>query len=304
MDEKIKIIFDTDIGDDIDDAFSLALVGKLNQLELIGVTTVYRNTVLRAKQAKKLLDIMNLNHIKVYAGVKNPIKEPIHLFDKDIIQSDGFPIPPQYSDDYKDYKVETKEAIDFIIEKANELNGELVMVCVGPLTNIGLAIKKDPSIVKKIKKVVIMGGSYISNTKEWNILCDPEAADILFSSGIDLFCVGLDVTMQCTLDDSILKDLGHQKDELSVTLTLWYNRWKEHFNFKKSVMHDPLAVATLVSDVCEFSNKHVKVNLDTQRGAIDLDDTKDHSLSKVRVATKVNRQEFYKIFKQNLIAKN
>ncbi|XFA99035.1 nucleoside hydrolase [Candidatus Izemoplasma sp. B36] len=304
MEDKIKIILDTDIGDDIDDAFSLALIAQLDELDLVGVTTVYRNTVLRAKQALKLLNVMNLNKIKVYAGERDPIKEPIHYFDNDVLQVDGYPIPSQYSDDYSHYKLESKHAVDFIIEKAHELENELVIVCVGPLTNMALALKKDPSIANKIKKVVIMGGSYIVKSKEWNILCDPEAADIVFRSGVNLYCVGLDVTLQCDLDKSLLSDLAKNKDDRSRLLTYWFNKWSQFFNFNKSVMHDPLAVTTLVSDVCTFEQKGVKVNLDSLRGSIDLDDSIDDKLSNIWIATSVNRDKFYQIFKRKLVNEN
>lgn len=294
----IKIIFDTDIGDDIDDAFALALAGSLKKLDIIAVTTVFRETQLRAKQAKKLLETIGLQEVPVYAGIKQPIKEQVHLFERDKVNDRGIIEPCQYDESYEDMFVSEVSAVDLIIEQVKENPKEIVMVCVGPLTNIAMALKKEPKLKDLLDRIVIMGGSFQVTRPEWNIYCDPEAADIVFRSGVDVFCVGLDVTLQCTLEEDLLADFKKQVDPRTKLLNTWFERWVSHFNFKKSVMHDPLAVATLVSDVCSFNRFKVAVDLLDNRGAIRFDEEKG---TEVYVATKVNKDMFYDLFRQQLI---
>lgn len=295
--KNIKMILDTDIGDDIDDAFALAFSLSHPNLELVGVTTVFKHTVARAHQVSKLFDTLGIKDIPVCAGISNPIKEPIHYFDKDIKNEFGVVMPPQYEEAYSKYPISKEKAVDFIIRKAHELKGELVLVPIGPLTNIATAITQEPKLKGLIQKIVLMGGWTTNPTPEWNILCDPEAADIVFRSGIPVYCVGLDVTLQCTLEKDYLDLVHHHPSPQSKLLSLWFHRWVEHFHFDKSVMHDPLAVATLVSDVCVFEKKKVSVDLIHKRGAI-LVDQPDGVL--LNVATKVDKEAFYRLFKETL----
>lgn len=293
---KIKMILDTDIGDDIDDAFALAFSLNHKHLDLVGVTTVFKNTKARAHQVSKLLHELGRIDIPICAGESTPFKEPIHYFEKDQLDSNGIVMPCQYEASYQNYPFSNEPAVDFIIRKAHELKGELVIVPIGPLTNIGRAIQKDPTLKTVVKKIVLMGGWTTNPTPEWNILCDPEAADIVFRSGIPVYCVGLDVTLQCTLEKDYL-DLVHQHGSTqSKLLSLWFNRWVEHFHFEKSVMHDPLAVATLVSDVCVFEKRNIAVDLIQKRGAILVS---DNGVT-LNVATKVNKEAFYQLFKETL----
>ena len=107
-------------------------------------------------------------------------------------------------------KVLEMDGADFIIKKAKELDGELIIVAVGPLTNLALALKKEPNLPKYVKKVVILGGTVlapgnVTPVAEANIHSDPEAADYVFQAGFNLTVVGLDVTMKCRIKyDQIL----------------------------------------------------------------------------------------------------
>lgn len=290
--KPIKLILDTDIGDDIDDAFALAFALNHESLDLVGVTTVFKNTVARAHQVSKYFDTMGVRHIAICAGEEKPYKQPIHYFDKDTF-IDGIVYPPQYEPSYTSYEFSKESAVDFIIRQAHMFKGELVLVPIGPLTNIARAIQKAPELKDSIHKIVLMGGWFTNPEPEWNILCDPEAADIVFNSGIPVYCVGLDVTLQCTLEKDYLDLVHTHPSAQSKLLSTWFKRWVEHFHFEKSVMHDPLAVATLVSDVCDFELKRLKVDLVHKRGAI----KEDPNGSTIHVATKVDKQAFYQLFK-------
>lgn len=290
--KPIKLILDTDIGDDIDDAFALAFALNHEALDLVGVTTVFKHTQARAHQVSKYFDTMGVHHIPVCAGIEKPFKQPIQYFEKDRVQN-GVVLPPQYEPAYEAYPISNESAIDFIIRQAEIFKGELVIVPIGPLTNIAQALLKAPHIKPYIQKIVLMGGWFTNPEPEWNILCDPEAADVVFKSGIPIYCVGLDVTLQCTLEKNDLDLVHNHPSAQSQLLSIWFNRWVNHFHFEKSVMHDPLAVATLVSDVCQFELKPVTVDLIHKRGAI----YEDPQGSAVFVATTVDRDAFYQLFK-------
>ena len=298
---KMKVIFDTDIGDDIDDAFALALLETFPEVEILGITTVYRNTVARAKQVMKFLDVMNIKRIPVFSGIGKPIKEPIHWFDKDNPDEFGIVNPPQYDSEYDKYDFEPIGAVEFMTEQINRFPGEITIVCVGPLTNMAKVLLRQSGIENRIKKVIIMGGSYQNIRPEWNILCDPEAAKIVFESGVKLFCVGLDVTLQCELEPDLLEQLYSKSDPRSKLLCTWYDKWKNYFNFHKSVLHDPLAVATLVSDVCTFQKETVVVDIEEHRGEIHKVEATSNESSNIWIANKVDAKKFFDLFQHHLL---
>lgn len=295
---KLPIILDTDIGDDIDDAFALALLHSLPNVNLLGVTTVYRDTKARAQMVHKFFSTVNETKIPVRAGESQPLKEPLKTLPN---EKDTLGKPCSWDPLCEAFAVDAEPAIDFIIRKANEFSGHLILVPIGALTNIAKAIEKDPSLVRKVKKIVLMGGWFTNHAPEWNILCDPEAADIVFGSGIAIECVGLDVTLQCTLDEDLLRRLFHRPDPQSQLLSFWFRLWQKSTKFAKSVMHDPLAAATLVAPVCTFVPQRVKVNLTTLRGAIDVLPMNSSEGSIVKVAEKLDRTAFFDLFKRQLL---
>ena len=126
-----------------------------------------------------------------------------------------------------------------------------------------------------------------------NILCDPEAADTVYSSGIPVYAVGLDVTMRCSLDETLLSRVAASPRATNKLLSLWYGRWSEHFRFPKSVMHDPLAVASAFTQVCRFEKPFVRADLEETRGAMLCRSTPQAGYSPVNVAEDVDRDAFY-----------
>ena len=294
-----KIIFDTDIGDDIDDAFALALLANVQNADIIGVTTVFRNTKCRAQQASHLLKVMGKD-IPVYAGERLPIKETIHPFasDNKEIPLDNQPTC-QWCEDYDCYPV-NNGAVDFIIESAEKYGEDLLIIAVGPLTNVARAIEKAPEIMKKTGRVMQMGGWFTNYEPEWNVFCDPEATHIVWSFGIPVYAVGLDVTLQCALEKNLMQDFKNSLKPANKTLSLWMDRWFDFFNFDKSVMHDPLAVVTCFERVCTFEQKVVKVNLSDKRGAIICPADKESGCT-VFVATAVDKDKFYSTVRKVLL---
>lgn len=296
--KKYKVILDTDIGDDIDDAFALALLTSYPEVDLIGVTTVYRNTYARAQQVMHYFKSVGIQNIPVLVGESHPIKEEIKPLPGDIGLDD---LPCQYDGSMKQYVPNKQSAVDFIIEKVNQFPREIIFITIGALTNAAKAILKDPSLKTRINKIVMMGGWFTNEVPEWNILCDPEAADIVFSSGIEVDAIGLDVTLQCTLEENFLEVLDSKKDERSQLLNTWLKRWFNHSKFAKSVMHDPLAISTIFSPTCNFEKRAVKVNLDQNRGSIKILDLKNNAYRTINVAVSVDKKAFFTLFAERLL---
>ena len=177
---KIPVILDTDIGTDIDDAFALALIIDSPEFELLGVTTVSGDTAARARIAAKMLWEAGgkWRQVPVVAGVPGP--------KQDINQApwaNGFAGP----------QILHESAVDFLRSKFHRYPGQITLIAIGELTNVAAVIKADPLAAKKIKRIALMGGSiargYAPGSKpdaEWNIISNPAAAQVVFSSGIPI----------------------------------------------------------------------------------------------------------------------
>ena len=293
-----KVIFDTDIGDDIDDAFALGLVLKNPNFDTLAVTTVYKNTLARAKQAKALINLSGKD-IPVYVGEVYPYSGNITGFEKD--NGDLATILPcQYDSSMDGLEVEFNAA-EAIVRLAKLHSKELIIFAVGAMTNVAKAIELDPSIVHDIKAVYQMGGWFTNFVPEWNIICDPEACDIVYKSGVSVYSVGLDVTLQCPLDGSLLENLRNSKDPITNQIFVWLDRWFDYFNFEKSVLHDPLAITALYEEkTLEFKPLYVKVVLEGEkRAAMLVSEEKVEDYSLINVACDVYKEKFFDIINKN-----
>ena len=237
------IIIDTDIGDDIDDAFALAFALNSPELNLKAVTTVFGNVEVRTKLALKLLKTFGRDDVPVATGVGKPFFERTYRLDRYL----GAEVPRQavvLVEDEPLSKPHPMHAVDLIISTVMDSKNEVTIIPVGALTNIATCIIKEPKLVEKTK-LVIMGGS-VSNwfrlsvsRAEHNIRCDPEAARIVFESGIPITMVGLDVTMKCILSEEQVENI--RKRELATTNLL--SDMTVGWGGKRVILHDPLAVA-------------------------------------------------------------
>lgn len=303
MNNLKKVILDTDIGDDIDDSFALLLLLESHKFNCLGVTTVFRNSLKRAKMAKQLIRSLGYD-IKVYRGIDDPLKQNIdHLISKEIKEKekygeDGKYIFPQYDKSMENEKVEDENAVDFIIRMIHLYPHEVTLIPIGPLTNIASAIKKDPTIVPLIKEIRLMGAGLNLNFVEWNIFCDPDAAKIVFSSNINkIVAVTINVTSLTSLTEEEVNSL---KNNNSKAIKLVYEammKWFKHYEFSSPVMHDPLTVASLIDESI----------INTQLCHLDVDLSKDgytfindNCPNNVYVSTSLNKEKFFKLFKETL----
>lgn len=248
------IILDTDIGDDIDDALALAVALNSPELELRGVTTVFRNAPRRALLAQEMLRVFKRSDVPVLAGCSKPLLQP---FDPQlgaqfaVLERDTLEQPTQH-------------AVDFIVQSvdiAAEPDPEnlLTLVPIGPLTNIALALAREPELIPRCR-IVLMGGQWRGETAEWNIRCDPEAAAMVFNSGAEIHMVGLDVTTRCRLDQSHIAQFAEQDTArgklLAELIRLWQNEIKH-----RVTLHDPLTLLTLFDDCVTFEEKRIEIDL-------------------------------------------
>ncbi len=273
---KQKIIIDTDIGDDIDDAFAIQYALMHPDIDLLGVTTVYKNALQRALMTKNLLNKNGRGDIKVYVGNDNPISEPLKpfIYEKNV---NGKTQLLSFENSIAQSHIETQSAVDFIVETADKNPAEITLICIGPLTNIARAILKAPESMRNFKQLLIMGGNYKGHL-EWNIMCDPEAADIVFNSGLNVKCVGSDLTEQCIFSKNDLITYLSYDNEAYKYINSMMKDWII-YNMRPPIMHDALAVSMLVTDFISFLPSKVEVPLiGGKRGSIKVTEMENSNL--------------------------
>ena len=253
MTEK-KFILDTDIGDDIDDAYALDLALKKN-LPLLGVTTVFRWTEERARIAKKMIALSGKS-MPVYFGLKGSWGVEGHCcqWTDDLAKE-------AYAPDNENGAEE--DAVDFIINSAKKYKKNLTILAIGPLTNIAAAIEKDPRAMKEIGGVIMMGGDYANQYVEWNIHCDVAAAKKAFSSDIEITAFGCEVTSKFVVSDEEQNFMLHMKgDAYKEYLSELTNFWLvSKLPGWKICLHDVMVVRQAYENYCDL--REIYVHLET-----------------------------------------
>ena len=205
----IPIWIDTDTG--VDDANALICASYLNNLNLVGVSAVAGNQIIdhTFPNARNVLSFINREDIKVYKGSDKPLKKKLRVAE----YAHGKNGLGDYIIPESKAAIEKKDAIDALYECAKEYDGELVLIAIGPLTNVALAFRKYPDLKNLLKEIVIMGGGIVRGnvTKyaEFNIYCDPEAANEVFNSSCHIVMCGLDVTLKAYLKPDELKEIAN-----------------------------------------------------------------------------------------------
>ncbi len=284
-----KILLDTDIGDDIDDAYALGLL-LAEKANLIGITTVYRNSIQRAKIAGKILQLFH-RRIPVYAGEDIPKKQPLFRFE--CSDQGKKAVVPHYISAEMAGVTFRRGAVDFILRTLEKFPNRITLLAIGPLTNLARAYEKDPDAFRLAKKIMLMGGNYSEKEAEWNILCDPEAAERVFSSGVPITAVGIDVTRNCTFDDAMLaflRNLNEERFRLLVRMTeIWIRQNRE--KNQPPTMHDPLtAEALLFPSLLQYRYGNFKVETEGSLRGVTLPDSRG---VKIKYAVQANYGEFF-----------
>lgn len=247
-------ILDTDIGDDIDDAFALALVLRSPEIKLLGITTAFGDTELRARLVDRYLGAIGRTDVPVATGKASAAN---NIFTQ-----------KAYAERETDHR--HRDGVQFLLDQIKAHPGQVTLIAIGPLVNVGEAIKRDPQTFKKLKRVVMMGGSVYrgygpSGTApqpEWNIARDPEGARALFGSGVPIFMMPLDSTqvpLQLTDRDRMFAFGSPLTDQL----TLLYHQWAalNDGHGPNPTLFDPVAAAYAVKpELCPAKPLRIEVD--------------------------------------------
>ena len=309
----IKLLLDVDTG--IDDAlalFYLAEAQKKGEIEILGSTTVGGNVEVSQTTLNtlKIWEMLELD-IPVASGAKQPLMVPLnpapYVHGDDGLGNTFLP-PPK--------KLPAEEsATEMILRLSHEYAGELTLLTTAPLTNIAVALLQDPDLAKRLRKVVIMGGAVftgnVSAVAEANIANDPEAARIVFRSGMEMTLVGLDVTHEVYWEEQDLQALVKIANERSAFLLQIIDfistAYESLSGWKRCVLHDPLAAGVcLFPDLVKTEKRFVDVELNGEltRGMTVVDRRGRTPLGeeKMQVALEVDAERFKTQLMESLLA--
>ena len=241
----VKILLDCDPG--LDDALAILLAHGDPNIELVGVTCVGGNVALpnTTRNALQLAEYLGFQNIPIAAGAAEPLvrvaKDASHVHGSEGMGTVNLPDPTTSAVDI--------HAVDLIIETLRSAPGTVHLVATGPLTNIALALQKEPAIAQWAASFVIMGGSYTRGNAtpaaEFNIYADPEAAAVVFAGGWDVVMVGLDLTLQAIATPEVverMRQLGRLGEQLVVPLSTFWSDDKDPA-WNGQAVHDVVAVA-------------------------------------------------------------
>jgi purine nucleosidase len=246
--KPVPVVLDTDIGTDIDDAFALALILRSPEINLLAVTTVSGDTQARARLAARMLWVEGRRDIPVAAGV------------------DGAPMPiaqTRWADGFTSPQLLSEPAVDLMKAEIDRGHGEVVIVAIGPLTNVAALLTKYPGEEKKIRRIVLMGRSiahgYYPNsgpTAEYNIAADAKASRVVFTSGVPIEMAPLDVTWHLQLDAANQGRIYGQGTPLANALRAIDKLWGQ----PTPTLHDPMAVGLLLnSELATLEPLHIRI---------------------------------------------
>ncbi len=255
--EPVPVIFDTDIGTDIDDAYALAQVLHSPELQLLGVTTVSGDAVARARLAAKLLAVAGRPEIPVYAGISTA---PQYMAQTG--WAEGFTSPA----------LQTDGGVEFLRRQINARPGEITIIAVGEMTNVATLLASDPGIGPKIKAIALMGGAvnrgYAPGSKpepEWNLRSNIGAAQQVFTSGVPLLVAPLDSTADLGLTQEHCVRIFARGTPLNDALATLDFIWRRTNTWKATqpTLFDSLAVALVASPgLVPLTPLHVVVEAD------------------------------------------
>jgi purine nucleosidase len=270
--ERRKIIIDTDPGQDDAAAIMLAF-GSPAELELLGITAVAGNVslALTSRNARIICELCDRRDTKVFAGADKPLvrklvtAEHVHGktgLDGPVLDEPTMPLQDQY-------------AVDFIVETLrSEPAGAVTLCALGPLTNVALAFQKAPDIVERVRELVMMGGGFfeggnITPAAEFNIYVDPEAADVVFRSGVPIVMMPLDVTHRLLTRKERVKriaEVGTPPAKAMVEMLEFFERFDvEKYGSDGGPLHDPTVIAYLLKpELFEGRNCNVEIEVKSE----------------------------------------
>lgn len=306
---KKRIILDTDPG--IDDSLAILLALASPEISLEGLSVVHGNSSTQQGtiNALSVLELAKASYIPVYQGCDLPLVQPSLL------------APETHGEQGIGYaklsaplgQPKVQKGSDYLIEKIMSSPGEITLVCIGPLTNLALAIRQEPCIVENVKEVFIMGGAirHEGNTTplaEFNTYVDPHAAHIVFHSGMPITLTPLDVTYQCIFlkDDlnRLLKIESPITKFISAATRFYMEFHDEYQKIDGCVINDPLTLAlTFMPELCDYQDLYVDVDLS---GGVSMGNTfadfykMTKKSANMKVALGVRPRDFMELFLERM----
>jgi purine nucleosidase len=267
MPEIRKIIIDTDPGQD--DAVAILVALASPELEVLGITAVAGNVPLSLteKNARKICELAGRPEIKVFAGAMHPMLRQLvtaeNVHGKTGLNGPDLPEPTM--------PLQKQHAVDFILETLmREEAGSVTLCPLGPLTNIALALEREPKIAPRIREIVLMGGGFfeggnVTPAAEFNIYVDPHAADVVLKSGIPIVMVPLDCTHKALTTAkrvAAFRGLGSRPGIATAEMLEFFERFDESkYGTDGGPLHDPCVIAYLVKPEL-FSGRHINVSVE------------------------------------------
>jgi inosine-uridine nucleoside N-ribohydrolase len=259
-----KIIIDTDIGNDIDDAFAIALALRSPELTVLGFSTASGDTAARARIIDRILGETGHSDIPVTVGPKT-ISPNVSLAPGLI------GLQKRYGENSYYAKKLHAAAVEFILDQVRRSPGQVTLITIGPLSNVGALIERDVGTFRKLKRVVMMGGwvgpildeagQTVEPAPEYNIRIDVRSAQSLFASGVPIYVMPIDSTAHLTLDEVKRRSIFSEGTALTDALGVLYLLWGE----TTPVLFDAMAVAYVVDpQLCPVVPMHLVVD---ERGA-------------------------------------
>ena len=289
--QQQKVIIDTDIGDDIDDVLAVGLALLSPELNILGVSSAWGDTELRSRMLDRLLCETGRSDIPVATGVKTATNNRL----TQEAWAKAGEVHPHGN------------AVDFLLEQIQKNPGEVTLIAIGPLTNVGAAIDRDPVTFRKLKRVVLMGGSVRSGydeffglrearptEAEYNIAMDPAAAQKLVKSGVPIYMMPLDST-QLKFDEVKRAMLNTVSTPLTDSLQVLIAEWQHGAHQTTPTMFDAVAVAyTLQPELCPVTSLHINVD--------DKGFTREGSgAANVNVCLSSDSDQFFRFFMPRLV---
>ncbi|NOZ57526.1 MAG: nucleoside hydrolase, partial [Calditrichaeota bacterium] len=274
---------------------ALALILSSPELELVGVTVATGQTRERARIVCKMLYETGREDVPVALGRQTPVPA-----------NSGKPprYEPQFywAKGFDAVKPVSTPAADFIIQKLRAQPGEIVLITIGPVTNIGDVLRKDPEALKQAKAVYAMFGSFYRGyggastpSREWNVACDVDAAKLFVASGVKVTYAGLDVTAHVTLDANNRLRLLMRQSPLTNALCGLYSLWGR----ETPILFDPVAVGMLLwPELFTFRDVHVTV---TDDGFTVVDESKPPN---AHIGTQIDDKRFIKRLMERYLHQN
>ena len=270
--DRHRIILDCDPGQDDAIAILLAL-GSPEEIELLAITAVAGNVPLRLTEvnARKILELAGRADIPVYKGCHRPLVEPLETAEYVHGETglNGVDLPEPLM------KLAEGHAVDAIIEIVTAAPRGTITLCpTGPLTNIAMALLKEPELASRVKDIVLMGGAIglgnVTPAAEFNIYVDPHAARVVFESGVPITMLGLDVTHQALVNRprlEAIRALGTPVALAAAGLVDFFNRFdSDRYEVDGAPLHDPCVIAQLIEPSI-FEGKPCHVAIETEGGS-------------------------------------